>query len=181
MLLLLLACRDPFLLEKPSAANGWRWRVMVGANVDMEALALQAAAAAEPTAATPAAPESGTGDHAAAAAADVSAVGAAADDGSASGAQGLTSRAEEERQQLRRAAAALAAGGWMGGGRGLPGGLTLGTATVYRSKGRQLEGGEQVGADEMRATCNGRVFWGVCAAAELLARVGRQGAAAGGR
>jgi hypothetical protein len=64
--------------------------------------------------------------------------------------QTVVSRAEEERQQLKRAAAALAAAGWIGEGRGLPGGLTLGTATVYRSKGKELEGGKrQSGTDPL--------------------------------
>jgi hypothetical protein len=103
---------------------------MVGSNIDMEALAAHAAAEQPPAAA----------DAADAPADQVHAVAEPH-----SGAQGL-SRAEEERQQLQRAAAALAAAGWLGDGRGhqLPGGLTLGTATVYRSKGRELEGGEQV-------------------------------------
>jgi hypothetical protein len=148
-------CRDPFLLEKPSADNGWRWRVMVGSNVDMGALAAQAAAEPPASPATPTAMRSSMTSSSTAAVAranQAGAAGAAADvdksPGAAVDAGGedtvmSVGRAEEERQQLKRAAAALAAAGWIFEGRGLPGGLTLGTATVYRSKGKELEGGER--------------------------------------
>jgi hypothetical protein len=135
-------CRDPFLLDRPSADNGWRWRVMVGSNINMAALAAQAAAEPPASPATPAGVNSMTAARAAATGA-TAAAGMNETAATAAGEDQLAgiSRAEEERQQLKRAAAALAAAGWIGEGRGLPGGLTLGTATVYRSKGKELEGG----------------------------------------
>lgn len=124
--------RDPFILERPAADNGWRWRVMVGSNIDMAELAAAAAEPAPPVAAAAAA-GGGSGE-----------AGSRAP-GAVQQQQQLSAAAQQEREQLKRAAAALQAAGWMGSNEGLSGGFTLGTATVYRSLTKELEGGEQGG------------------------------------
>lgn len=113
--------RDPFVLEKPCESNGWRWRVMVGSNIS---LAHWLSQGMMPTArhSTPERPLP-TVDSLAGSSADESP--AESSSSSSSSVDGLS------------AAAAVAAGVSAAGGHE----ETLGTATVYRSRTKELEGG----------------------------------------
>lgn len=111
--------RDPSVLEKPSPANGWRWRVMVGSNITLVT--------------QPPHPHSISEPHA-----DVSTVHGEEGEGG-EGEEGASSSSDSN------VSSQSAAGG---GGGGVAGGdvfaqheVTVGTATVYRSRTKELEGG----------------------------------------